>query len=123
MATLTRRSVIRGSLGLVAASSLARPHVANAASTTAEVWWTQGFAQEEDVAFKKLIADYEKASGNKIEENSKIPWPGNGFLNQSRNWAVESTCPDGRLVTSVDYARANPSSCSKTHLAQIYESH
>ena len=61
---LTRRSVLRGSLGLVAAGSLARPHIADAAATTAEVWWTQGFIQEEDVAFKKLVADYEKASGN-----------------------------------------------------------
>ena len=69
MAALTRRSVLHGSLGLVAAGGLARPHVANAAATTAEVWWTQGFVQEEDVAFKKLVADYEKASGNKIEEN------------------------------------------------------
>jgi multiple sugar transport system substrate-binding protein len=65
---LTRRSVVRGSLGLVAAGSLARPHIANAAATTAEVWWTQGFVEEEDVAFRKLIVDYEKASGNKIEE-------------------------------------------------------
>jgi multiple sugar transport system substrate-binding protein len=69
MATLTRRSVLRGSLGLVAAGSLARPHIANAAATTAEVWWTQGFVEEEDVAFRKLTADYEKASGNTIEEN------------------------------------------------------
>ena len=69
MAILTRRSVLRGSVGLAAAGALARPHVANAAATTAEVWWTQGFAQEEDVAFKKLIADYEKASGNKIEDS------------------------------------------------------
>jgi multiple sugar transport system substrate-binding protein len=67
MSRLTRRSVLRGSLGLVAAGSLARPHVANAAATTAEVWWTQGFAQEEDVAFRNMIADYEKASGNKID--------------------------------------------------------
>jgi multiple sugar transport system substrate-binding protein len=27
----------------------------------------QGFAQEEDIAFKQLVADYEKASGNTIE--------------------------------------------------------
>jgi maltose-binding protein MalE len=33
----------------------------------------QGFAQEEDVAFKKLLADYQKASGNKIED-SIIPF-------------------------------------------------
>jgi multiple sugar transport system substrate-binding protein len=31
------------------------------------VWWVQGFVQEEDVAFKKIVADYEKASGNKID--------------------------------------------------------
>src|SRR5580704_5067367 len=69
MTILTRRSLLRRSLGLTAAGALVRPRLANAAATTAEVWWTQGFAQEEDVAFKKLIADYEKASGNKIEES------------------------------------------------------
>jgi multiple sugar transport system substrate-binding protein len=69
MVLLKRRSVLRGSLGLAAAGALARPYVANAAATTAEVWWTQGFAQEEDVAFKKLIADYEKASGNNIDDS------------------------------------------------------
>src|SRR5215468_2448840 len=73
MTVLTRRSVLRRSLGLAAAGALARPHVVNAAATTAEVWWTQGFAQEEDVAFKKLVADYQKASGNKIED-SIIPF-------------------------------------------------
>src|SRR6516165_6560841 len=67
MTVLTRRSVLRSSLALAAAGTLARPHIANAAATTAEVWWTQGFAQEEDVAFKKLVADYEKASGNTID--------------------------------------------------------
>src|SRR6516164_4545072 len=69
MAMLTRRWMLRGSFGLAAAGSLARPHIVNAAATTAGVWWTQGFAQEEDVAFKKLVADYEKASGNKIEDS------------------------------------------------------
>src|SRR5437763_2724619 len=67
MARLTRRSVIRSSIGLVAGGTLARPYIANAAATTAEVWWVQGFVPEEDVAFKKIVADYEKASGNKIE--------------------------------------------------------
>ncbi len=66
MGNLSRRSVLRGSVGLIAAGSLARPYVANAAATTATVWWTQGFAVQEDVAFRKLIADYEKASGNTI---------------------------------------------------------
>ena len=73
MATLTRRSVLRGSLGLAAAGNLARPHVANSAATNADVWRTQGFVEEEDIAFKRMIADYEKASGNKIEA-SIIPF-------------------------------------------------
>jgi ABC-type glycerol-3-phosphate transport system substrate-binding protein len=41
--------------------------VANAAATTAEVWWARGFVPEEDVAIKKVVADYEKASGNTID--------------------------------------------------------
>jgi multiple sugar transport system substrate-binding protein len=44
-----------------------RPYLANAAAKTASVWWVQGFAEEEDVAFKKIVADYEKASGNTID--------------------------------------------------------
>jgi multiple sugar transport system substrate-binding protein len=64
---LTRRSVLRSTVGLVAAGSLARPYIANAAATTATVWWVQGFAQEEDIGFKQMVADYEKASGNQIE--------------------------------------------------------
>src|SRR5215471_4076987 len=67
MTKLTRRSVLRNSFGIAAAGTLARPYLANAAATTAEVWWTQGFVPEEDVAIKKLSADYEKASGNKID--------------------------------------------------------
>src|SRR6266568_9198028 len=67
MATLTRRSVLRSSLGLAAAGALARPYIANAAAKTADLWWAQGFVPEEDVSIKKIVADYEKASGNKIE--------------------------------------------------------
>jgi multiple sugar transport system substrate-binding protein len=66
MTKLTRRSLLRGSAGL-AAAGLARPYLANAQAKTATVWWTQGFAQEEDIATKKIIAEYEKASGNTIE--------------------------------------------------------
>jgi len=73
MARMTRRSLLRASAGLAAAGTLARPFVANAAAKTANVWWIQGFAQEEDVAFKQLVADYEKASGNTIEY-SIIPY-------------------------------------------------
>jgi len=67
MAILSRRSVLRGSIGLAAAGALARPYVANAAATTTEVWWQQGFVPEEDAGFKKVVADYGKASGNTIE--------------------------------------------------------
>ena len=69
MSILTRRSVIRSSVGFAAAGTLARPYIANAAAKTAEVWWVQGFVKEEDVAFKKMVDDYEKQSGNKIEQS------------------------------------------------------
>jgi multiple sugar transport system substrate-binding protein len=59
--------MIRGSLGLAAASSLARPYIANAQAKTATVWVNQGFVQAEDAAFKKLADDYMKASGNKLD--------------------------------------------------------
>src|SRR5262249_34286361 len=67
MSKPTRRSVIRASLGFVAAGAVARPYIGNAAAKTAEVWWAQGFVPEEDVAIKKIVADYEKASGNVID--------------------------------------------------------
>src|SRR5215831_10000781 len=64
---LTRRSMLRGSLALAAASPIAAPYISRAAATTASVWLGQGFVQDEDVALRKIVADYEKASGNKIE--------------------------------------------------------
>ena len=67
MTTLSRRSVLSNSLALAAAGTLARPYIANAVATTATVWWIQGFAQEEDISFKKILADYQKASGNTID--------------------------------------------------------
>src|SRR6516225_536249 len=67
MTALSRRSLLRSSLALTAARTLARPYIAKAAETTAEVWWAQGFVPEEDVGFKKVVADYGKASGNTIE--------------------------------------------------------
>jgi len=69
---LSRRSVLGASLG-AAAATLARPYIANAAATTASVWWTQGFVREEDVSFQAAVAAYEKASGNMIEQ-SLIPF-------------------------------------------------
>src|SRR6516165_12403550 len=67
MTRMSRRSVIRASLGLTTTGFLARPYIANAAAATAVVWQVQGFVPEEDAAFRKTAADYEKASGNKID--------------------------------------------------------
>ena len=66
MAKLTRRSVLRGAAGSLSATALVCPFIANAQAKTAEVWWTQGFVPDEDTAFQKLVADYEKQSGNKL---------------------------------------------------------
>ncbi|MEO9191449.1 MAG: extracellular solute-binding protein, partial [Acetobacteraceae bacterium] len=51
----------------MATATLARPHIANAAATTATVWVNQGFVRQEDAAFKKTAEDYMKASGNKLD--------------------------------------------------------
>src|SRR5438067_13224601 len=67
MGNLSRRSVLGRTLAVAAAGTLARPYIANAAATTAEVWWAQGFVPEEDVAIKKVVADYQTASGNTID--------------------------------------------------------
>src|ERR1700734_248378 len=73
MGNLSRREVIRVSLGAATGVTLACPFIANAAAKTATVWWVQGFAEEEDVAFKKVVSDYEKASGNTIDY-SLVPY-------------------------------------------------
>lgn len=67
MERLTRRSLLGASLGLAAAGRVARPYVANAAATTATIWWVQGFIPEEDASFRAMVANYEKASGNRID--------------------------------------------------------
>jgi multiple sugar transport system substrate-binding protein len=73
MKTVTRRSVLRSSVGLAATGVLTRPYLVKAAATTATVWWVQGFAEEEDISFKNIVADYEKTSGNTIDY-SIIPY-------------------------------------------------
>ena len=73
MAGMTRRSLINSSIGLAAGATLARPYIANAQAKTATIWWIQGFAHEEDIAFKKVVDDYQKSSGNKIDY-SIIPY-------------------------------------------------
>ena len=70
---VTRRSVLRAGAALGSMGAFGAPYVARAAAKTATAWWVQGFAEEEDVAFKKLVADYEKASGNTIDA-SIIPY-------------------------------------------------
>jgi multiple sugar transport system substrate-binding protein len=65
MHKLSRRSLLRTSLG-AAAGVIACPYVSKAQAKTAEVWWAQGFVPEEDDALKKMVADYQKVSGNTI---------------------------------------------------------
>jgi multiple sugar transport system substrate-binding protein len=67
MATIGRRSVLSGSVGVAAATALPRPYIARAANKTATVWWVQGFVPQEDAAFRAMVSDYEKGSGNKID--------------------------------------------------------
>lgn len=69
----TRRSILKGAMGLAAAGTLNAPYVAHAQAKTATTWWVQGFAHEEDIAFQKLVADYEKASGNTLD-TTVIPY-------------------------------------------------
>jgi multiple sugar transport system substrate-binding protein len=64
---LTRRSVLRSGVALASVGAFGRPFIANAEAKTAIAWMVQGFAEEEDVALKKTVADYEKASGNTID--------------------------------------------------------
>src|SRR4051812_34928101 len=73
MVAMGRRPVLRASVGLGLSGVLAKPYIANAAATTAAVWWVQGFVQEEDVSFRQIVAEYQKASGNTIDY-SIIPY-------------------------------------------------
>src|SRR6516165_11628194 len=104
MNILTRRSLLRGSLAIGAAGALASPHVATAAAMTAEVWWQQGFAKEEDAAFKKMVAEYEKASGNKIDY-SLIPF---APMRQKAVAAIQSgVVPDVMNTPDLEFAPLN----------------
>ena len=67
MSKLSKRSMLRASLGFAATGALARPYIANAAAKTASVWWAQGFIAEEDASFRNMVAGYEKTSGNTID--------------------------------------------------------
>src|SRR5215468_7638208 len=67
MTLFKRRSLLQGSIGLAAAGTLARPYIASAQAKTMTMWFAQGFVEDEDVALRKAVAGYEKASGNKVE--------------------------------------------------------
>jgi multiple sugar transport system substrate-binding protein len=125
--------VLRGSASLIAAGSLARPYIANAAATTAEVWWTQGFVPEEDAAAKKTVADYEKASGNTIEL-SIIPFAPlrqkiisavtsgvvPDLFRQSPNELIALLAWDGKLVDVTDVVETQKEEYTETALLNAY---
>jgi multiple sugar transport system substrate-binding protein len=69
MTQVSRRFLLANTLGGVAAGTLGMPYIANAQATTATIWINQGFIPAEDEAFRKTAADYEKASGNKLDYN------------------------------------------------------
>ncbi len=67
MVSLGRRTLLGGTAGLAAASTLARPNIARAQDKTLTVWWNQGFYAAEDQAFRTIVADWEKTSGYKVD--------------------------------------------------------
>ena len=79
MTSPTRRSVLRSSLALAAAGSLARPHIANAQAKTAEVWWVQGFVKEEELnaeTFHKDELVVIASANHRLAAKSQIPLEG-----------------------------------------------
>jgi multiple sugar transport system substrate-binding protein len=118
MAILTRRSLLRNSVGLAAAGALARPYIVNAAATTVETWWNQGFIPEEDAAFRAMVADYEKASGDKIDY-SLIP---NAPLRQKEISAIQSgVVPDLMEVADPRFTPLNAWSDNLLDLGDLVE--
>ena len=67
MGRMSRRLVLSGSVAVAAASTLARPYIANAQAKTAVCWLNQGFIPQEDAAMRQVAEDYIKASGNKLD--------------------------------------------------------
>jgi len=105
MQSITRRSVLRNSVALAAAGVLGPSFIANAAATTVVAWWNQGYLPEEDVAFRALVAEYEKASGDKID-SSLIP---NAPLRQKEISAIQSGgVPDVMEVADIRFTPLTP---------------
>jgi multiple sugar transport system substrate-binding protein len=114
----TRRSVLRGSAGLLAAAALARPHIANAAATTATMWLAQGFIPEEDAAYRALVDDYKKASGNTIDY-SIIPF---AALRQKAVSAVAvGVVPDMMEVADFHFLYLNAWKNSFLDVSDVFE--
>ena len=118
MPILTRRSVIRSSLAFGAVGPLARPRIVNAEPTTAEAWFIQGFSKEEDAALKKMVADYEKASSNKIDV-SIIPF---APLTQKEVSAIKSgIVPDVMEIYDPEFVPLNAWNDTLVDLSDIVE--
>jgi multiple sugar transport system substrate-binding protein len=113
----TRRSVLRGSAGL-AAAALARPYIANAATTTSSMWVVQGFVPEEDSAYRAMVADYQKASGNTIDYTI-IPF---APMRQKAVSAVASgVVPDCMETADFSFLYLNAWGDKLTDVGDIYE--
>ena len=68
MSKLTRRSVLRGSVGLRCRRRLGAALHRQCCGHDREVWLAQGFVPRKRISrSSKMVADYEKASGNKID--------------------------------------------------------
>ena len=67
MGNMSRRSVIGASLGLAAAGASGAPIYRQRRGKDRDVWLVQGFVPQEDDAIRKKVADYKKASGNKLD--------------------------------------------------------
>ncbi len=90
MAILTRRSLLRGSLAFGAAGSLARPHIANAAATTAEVWCPTGLRQ---------------GGGCRLQEDGRRLREGERQQDRLQHHSVRGAAPEGSLG---DHERRGP---------------
>jgi molybdopterin/thiamine biosynthesis adenylyltransferase len=98
MATLTRRSLLPNSVGFAATGALTRLHIANAAVTTATVWWVQGFAEQEDVGSSPLrrrelrtVLPQPRRSQRRDRQPNRRPEP------QRHKQGYDQPCPCGQF--------------------------
>jgi len=133
MNTITRRSVLRASVAVAAAGTLARPHIANAQAKTASLWLAQGFVPEEDSAIKQLADDYQKQSGNTIDvsivpfaplRDKEVSAVTSGVVPDMMEWADNVFGPAqswaGRLEDVSDIVATQKSQFSHDALAGAY---